>query len=71
MRVVVSVDANAFATHERAVRAAAAGAAPEFQPDADETAAKRARALRHALSEYELKAYTVGPGQALGEVLAG
>ena len=40
----------------------------EKQRDA---AAKRARALRHALAEYELKAYGVTPGRPLGEVLAG
>jgi uncharacterized protein (DUF58 family) len=69
--VVVSVDANAFAAYERNVRAAATGTPVQPDPEADEAAAKRARALRHALSEYELKAYTVGPARPLGEVLAG
>jgi len=45
-----------------------------FEPPADpaeaETAAKRARAIRHALAEYELPAYVLTPGKALGEVLA-
>ena len=31
---------------------------------------KRARALRHALAEYELTAYTITPGRPLGEILA-
>ena len=33
-------------------------------------ARKRARALRHALAEYELPAFTIVPGRPLGEVLA-
>ena len=37
---------------------------------ADELAAKRTRALRHALAEYELRSYVITPGRALGEVLA-
>ena len=35
-----------------------------------ELAAKRARALRHALAEYELPAYVLTPGRPLGEILA-
>jgi len=35
-----------------------------------ELAAKRARALRHALAEYELPAYALTPGRQLGEILA-
>ncbi len=31
---------------------------------------QRSRAIRHALAEYELPAYSVGPGKWLGEVLA-
>ena len=61
--VVVCVDANAFAAYERSIRAAASGNAAVSDPAADEAAAKRARALRHALSEYELRAYTVGPAR--------
>jgi hypothetical protein len=38
--------------------------------EADEMAAKRMRALRHALAEYELRSYTITPGKPLGEVLA-
>jgi uncharacterized protein (DUF58 family) len=69
--VVVTVDANAYAAADLAARAAPSGTAPAADPDAAETAAKRARALRHALAEYELRAFTLGPGRALGEVLAG
>ena len=69
--VVVCVDANAFAAYDRSIRAAASGNVATPDPAAEEAAAKRARALRHALSEYELRAYTVGPARPLGEVLAG
>jgi uncharacterized protein (DUF58 family) len=69
--VVVSVDAAAYARHEAETRAAAAGSSAPRDEAADEVAAKRSRALRHALAEYELRAYTVTPGRPLGEVLAG
>ena len=36
---------------------------------ADETAAKRRRAINHALAEYELKAHTIEPNRPLGEIL--
>ena len=48
-----------------AVRAAGRGAASA------EAAAKRVRALRHALAEYELPYHVVTPDRALGEILAG
>jgi uncharacterized protein (DUF58 family) len=38
---------------------------------AEEQRAKRARALRHTLAEYELKSHHVTPGRPLGELLAG
>jgi uncharacterized protein (DUF58 family) len=45
-----------------------------FEPSAVgtevELAAKRARALRHALAEYDLPAYALTPSRPLGEVLA-
>ncbi len=37
---------------------------------ANEAAAKKFRAIRHALAEYELPAYPVAPGRSLGEILA-
>ena len=69
--VVVTLDAAAYASP-----AAAGGAAPDTgsttgDPAAVDAAAKRARALRHALAEYELKTFTITPGRPLGEVLAG
>jgi uncharacterized protein (DUF58 family) len=45
-----------------------------FEPDADEAGREaqrqRFRAVRHALSEYEIPTYVVGPDQHLAEVLA-
>jgi uncharacterized protein (DUF58 family) len=55
--VVVLLDATAF---ER----------PD-DPELAELARQRERALRHALAEYELPTYLVGPRRPLGEVLAG
>ena len=65
--VVIWVDALAAAR-----LAASYDARDESKPAAspgDEVAAQRGRALRHALAEFELKTYAVGPGQPLGEVL--
>ena len=69
--VVVTVDAAAYAHAEALARAAVGGATTEIDPVAAEATAKRARALRHALAEYELRAFTVTPGRPLGEVLSG
>ena len=44
---------------------------PPLDPRVEEQRAQRARALRHALSEYEMKVHGVAPGQALGEALVG
>jgi DNA invertase Pin-like site-specific DNA recombinase len=43
--------------------------APE-DPDEVEAGRQRARGLRHALAEYELPTYVVGPHRPLAEVLA-
>ena len=55
---------------DRQARATANG--EQLPPDAaaEELAAKRARALQHALAEYELRSYVITPGRALGEILA-
>ena len=68
--VVVTLDGPAYDRLARQARAAAVQEA--FVPDveAEEVAAKRVRALRHALAEYEIRTYTVVPGKPLGEVLA-
>jgi uncharacterized protein (DUF58 family) len=67
--VVLTVDAAAY---ERAAHPAPAladdGTLPPIQIDED--VAKRARALRHALAEYELTSFAITPGRPLGEILA-
>ncbi len=68
--VVVTLDAAAFARAAAAVQRAATGVTTTVDEAADELTAKRQRALRHALAEYELKVYTVTPNRPLGEVLA-
>ena len=68
--VVVTLDAAAFEKHEAGRVTASTGVPARVDPEADELAAKRARALRHALAEYDLRSYVVPPARALGEVLA-
>ena len=69
--VVVTMDSVAYARHEAESRAAITGESITEDPAAAEAVAKRSRALRHALAEYELRAYTITPGRPLGEILAG
>lgn len=69
--VVITLDAAAYARAEAEARAAVTGGSPVIDPEAADAAAKRSRALRHALAEYELKAYVITPNRPLGEVLAG
>ncbi|MFP5343294.1 MAG: DUF58 domain-containing protein [Candidatus Limnocylindria bacterium] len=57
--VVVTLDAAAYADAHEAHEAGGGG------PDA-----KRARALRHALAEYELRSFPIDPGQSLAAALA-
>jgi uncharacterized protein (DUF58 family) len=68
--VVVTVDAPAYAKLAADALAASTGDTVTPDTEADEMAAKRVRALRHALAEYELRSYSITPGKALGEVLA-
>src|SRR6185503_19745665 len=67
--VVLTLDAAAY---DRAANppAVTVDGGPARPPEPDDETAKRARALRHALAEYELTAFTITPGRALGEVLA-
>jgi uncharacterized protein (DUF58 family) len=70
--VVVSFDVAEFEHHAteeepRLHRLPSAAA----DPAADAARAQRVRALRHALSEFEVKVYTVRPVQPLGEALVG
>ena len=69
--VVVTIDAPAFDRVARAEREREGEILPPIDPTVNEQRAQRARALRHALSEYEMKVHTVLPGQALGEALVG
>jgi hypothetical protein len=67
--VVVTADAGAYAKLDAETRAAAAGVAVPLDAVADEAQAKRRRALRHALAEYELRVHELVPQRALGELL--
>jgi uncharacterized protein (DUF58 family) len=70
--VAVTLDADAYdrlATNAEQRRAGLRAVEPD--PEAGEVRAKRVRALRHALAEYELRSYTITPGRSLGEVLVG
>ena len=69
--VVVLLDAPAFDRIAQQTRAAVTGESWAPDPELEETAAKRMRALRHALAEYELKTYLITPGRPLGEMLSG
>jgi uncharacterized protein (DUF58 family) len=69
--VVVTIDAAAFDRVARTQRERLGETLAPLDPAAEEQRAQRARALRHALSEYEMKVHTVLPGQALGEALVG
>jgi uncharacterized protein (DUF58 family) len=66
--VVLSLDATAF---DRFVgsREAILGSGAAPASEVSDEVAKRARALRHALAEYELPSFTVTPGRPLGEIL--
>ena len=69
--VVVAIDAPAYDRVARTDRERAGEILSPIDPAVEEQRAQRARALRHALSEYEMKVHTVLPGQALGEALVG
>jgi len=68
--VAVTLDAAAFDRLAANVERRAAGLRPdEANTGEAEVRAKRVRALRHALAEYELPSYTITPGRSLAEVL--
>jgi uncharacterized protein (DUF58 family) len=69
--VVVAIDAPAFERVARMERERDGEILAPIDPAVEEQRAQRARALRHALSEYEMKVHSVLPGQALGEALIG
>jgi uncharacterized protein (DUF58 family) len=68
--VVVAVDGAAFDRVARTERERLGEQLPPLDPAVEEARAQRARALRHALAEYELRVHTVLPGQALGLALS-
>ncbi len=68
--VVLSLDASAFERYVPYHPLGPAGGVSPPAPEVGEEVAKRARALRHALAEYELASFTVVPGRPLGEILA-
>jgi hypothetical protein len=67
--VVVTLDAPAADRYDRAERARAGERISEPDAATIELQAKRARALRHALAEYELTVHALVPGRPLGELL--
>ncbi len=67
--VVVTFDVGAYDRAARESTASITGVREVVDPAEAEAAAKRARALRHALAEYELPSYVVTPGRPLAEIL--
>jgi len=69
--VVVSLDIPAFERREREEIARRAGTTLEGVPEVEPPAsAQHWRALRHALAEYDIRVYPVGPTTPLAEALA-
>jgi uncharacterized protein (DUF58 family) len=66
---VITFDVAAFDRAARDAEAATSGRREAVDPAEADAAAKRARALRHALAEYDLPWYLVTPGRPLGELL--
>ncbi len=66
--VVVALDATAFDRFAGS-REAILGSGTTPAGEVSEEVAKRARALRHALAEYELPSFSITPGRPLGEIL--
>jgi len=67
--VVVTLDALGADQLDRAERTRAGEAVGELDPAFVDQRAKRARAIRHALAEYEMKVHSLTPGHALAEGL--
>jgi uncharacterized protein (DUF58 family) len=68
--VVLTVDAAAYDRAAHPIPTFTVEGGPPPPPEIDEETAKRARALRHALAEYELPSFMITPGRPLGEILA-
>jgi hypothetical protein len=69
--VVVSNDVDAYPRYarEQALRRAGQPIPPRDPADDEHGAARRA--LRHALTEFDVTVHTVTPAKALGELLIG
>jgi len=69
--VVISLDVPAFERRELELAARGDGVAPADEPDAEPSPTVGAwRALRHALAEFDIAVYPVGPTTPLAEALA-
>jgi uncharacterized protein (DUF58 family) len=68
--VVVTVDAAAADALNRADRRRLGETVAEPDATTTEQRAQRARALRHALAEYELRVHVLSPGRSIAEALA-
>jgi uncharacterized protein (DUF58 family) len=68
--VIVTLDAAAADQVDREERRRRGEAVPDLPEPAVEQRAQKARALRHALAEYELRVHAVSPGRSLAECLA-
>ena len=69
--VVVTLDAAAADRLDRDERRRTGETVTDPSPAAEDQRAQRARALRHALSEFEMRVHPVSPGRSLAECLAG
>jgi hypothetical protein len=69
--VVVTLDAAAAERLDRETRRRLGETVAEPTTEAEEQRAQRARALRHAIAEYELRVYQLSPGRSLAEALGG
>ena len=67
--VVVTLDAAASDRYDRAERARLGERVVEPDAAAVDLQAQHARALRHALAEYELRVHQLVPGRPIGELL--
>ncbi len=67
--VVLALDASAFDRYVGRGEGVLSAEPPPLTPEGSAETAKRARALRHALAEYELASFSVPPGRQLGEIL--
>lgn len=67
--VAITFDVDAFERLARDHDARRSGVPIRVDPGAGDVHAKRVRALRHALAEYELPTYTIEPHRPLGQVL--